>query len=248
MARYTADIPPEVRAILKAGTIGPNAFVLPPGQLDRQLYTSVNKVLEACGGKWDRRAGTHVGAGLGDKLRTALAVGKAVHHDKVAGFFATPLNVASRVCDLARVQPSHTVLEPSAGRGDLVAPLGGTGDGLVLVEKDGDRCEFLRRRFPSAEVIHADFLNWVPFAGGAFDRIVMNPPFNGRAHLQHLKCAVAMLRIKGRLVAVVPAGFHIDEIGGVPFTPTFSYHPLPERAFKGAGTSVNTRILTLDRM
>ena len=31
-----------------------------PANLDRKVYTDVNKVLEALGGKWNRKAGGHV--------------------------------------------------------------------------------------------------------------------------------------------------------------------------------------------
>ena len=49
----------------------------------------------------------------------------------------------------------------------------------------------------------ADFLYW---RAGSFNRVVMNPPFDSGRWQAHLEHAAAMLRDKGRLVAILPAG------------------------------------------
>ena len=54
------SISPKAKEILSAGMIVGNNFHLPPGQLDRKLYTAVNKVLADFGGKWNRKLQVHV--------------------------------------------------------------------------------------------------------------------------------------------------------------------------------------------
>ena len=49
----------DVLNVLDAAQVSGNKVVL-VGALDRKLYTSVDKVLQAAGGKWDRKAKAHV--------------------------------------------------------------------------------------------------------------------------------------------------------------------------------------------
>ena len=50
-ARSTT-IPVDVRIVLANGLARANQFVM-PAQLDRRLYESTNKVLDALGGRWN---------------------------------------------------------------------------------------------------------------------------------------------------------------------------------------------------
>jgi hypothetical protein len=50
----------DVANVLANSCVEENRLFLPPEQLDRKLYVSVNKVLEAIGGKWNRREKAHL--------------------------------------------------------------------------------------------------------------------------------------------------------------------------------------------
>ena len=58
MANYV--LPVEVAEILTASQINGNSLYLPPQQLDRKTYEAVNKAIENLGGKWNKKAKTHV--------------------------------------------------------------------------------------------------------------------------------------------------------------------------------------------
>ena len=59
MSLIKTKIPDDIRPILARSTIAGNVLTL-PGQLDRETYLRVDKVLKATRGKWDRKAKGHV--------------------------------------------------------------------------------------------------------------------------------------------------------------------------------------------
>ena len=96
-------------------------------------------------------------------------------------FYPTPIEIAEKMCNGV----SGIVLEPSAGKGDLLKPLS---DWHCRVRKENIYCiefnyelqDFLRNR--NYNVIHDDFLTYKPDI--FFDYIIMNPPFDfGAKHL-----------------------------------------------------------------
>jgi len=56
----TVKIDDDVREVLLRCTMTATSVTLPPGQLERALYTRVDKVLKAAGGAWNRKAGAHM--------------------------------------------------------------------------------------------------------------------------------------------------------------------------------------------
>lgn len=82
---------------------GPNARIT--AQLDRKLYIRVNDVLEALGGKWDRRSKAHVFPGdAAAALEAAIITGEYARPGDF-GFFPTPPELARYVVDMADVVP-----------------------------------------------------------------------------------------------------------------------------------------------
>lgn len=66
------------------------SFVRIEQTLDRKLYLKVNKVLEACGGQWDRQAKAHLFDGDATaRIDYAITTGE-VTTDQDLGFFPTP--------------------------------------------------------------------------------------------------------------------------------------------------------------
>ncbi len=96
-------------------------------------------------------------------------------------FYPTPIDVAKRMCEGVK----GIILEPSAGKGDLLKPLDGWHSGvnkqdIYCIEFNYELQEFLISS--NYNVIHDDFLTYKPDI--FFDYIIMNPPFDfGAKHL-----------------------------------------------------------------
>lgn len=229
-------------------------------QIDRKLYEKVNKALEACGGKWNRKAKAHVFESDAAELVDRVIVAGEFTTARDIGFFPTPVALATRLVKVAEIEDGDVVLEPSAGTGRLIDAALAVGPKVDVhfVERDRDMREGLRCRLKRATCIEAaDFmdLNASAFRDG-FDRVVMNPPFvKGPKgdHLDHVRHAFAMLRAGGILAAILPSGIRfredkrhrefrgwISDKGG-------DTADLPADSFKESGTSVNTCIVKVGR-
>ena len=221
------------------------------GQLDRKLYERVNKVLEALGGKWNRKAKRHIFDGnAADLLGDVLTTGEYVDAKQEFQFFETPVSLAERMCRIADVKPGITVLEPSAGRGaiaNMARRFGGTVDCVELQAKLAD--ELQAQGFT---VVHADFLS-VHVGDTLYGAVTMNPPFRASADIAHVHHAYEFLAQGGTLVAVMGAGWTfrqdrkatefrewLDDVDG-------EVEPLPSGTFKESGTLVNTVLVTIKK-
>lgn len=158
-------------------------------------------------------------------------------------FYPTKGDVRQRAVDLAEVHASHSVLEPSAGFGDFLAPLTGKID-VTAIEIHPVAAATLRAK--GYNTIQGDFLGIKPTDTGLFDRVLMNPPYSEGRWSQHLLHALSFIKPGGKLVAVLPASASssqkMDAIGegyGVSFSDEYT------RAFEGAMVSVI--IITIDR-
>lgn len=246
----------EVLAVLDRCVTEGEALRLPK-QLDRNLYVRVNKVLEAAGGKWDRKSGAHVFAGAAaDAIEGVILTGEVCRPEDF-GQFDSPPAVVARLLELAEIQPGMTVLEPSAGLGNLVLPILQITRRVTVVEQDEARYQHLMTlaykrgvgEGPSG-VWHADFLKWK--SPVAYDRVVMNPPFAKQEDLRHVIHAAGFLKAGGRLVAVMSSGVTFRENKLTQQFRTFledrggTIEPLPEGSFKASGTGVNTVIVTFE--
>lgn len=189
-----------------------------------------------------------------DAMRETLRAGITVQ--AVPQLFPTPRELAERVAELADVQPGHRVLEPSAGTGMLLGALGGRmfaegadlppykeRDQVHAVEINAALAARLRTEFPLTDVRCADFLQCNGDMG-AFDRIVMNPPFENGSDIKHILHARGMLKPGGRLVAICANGPRQRE----KLQPLADlWEDLPAGTFKDQGTGVNTALLVIER-
>jgi hypothetical protein len=172
---------------------------------------------------------------LAESLRAGVQVVSAPQ------LFPTPPDLAARVIELADIRPSHSVLEPSAGTGALLDAIGPR-SGVVAVEVNHRLAETLRTRHPHAAIHCADFLA-LNGELGQFDRIVMNPPFERAADIEHISHALTKLAPGGRLVAICANGPRQRERLGEVCT---QWIDLPPGTFKEQGTNVNAAIVVID--
>lgn len=249
MSERAIQIPENVIIVLDRAIIdGPRLTLT--GQLDRKLYQDVNKVIEAAGGKWDRRAQAHVFEGLAaDTIEPILLTGSYSRTKQDFGQFDTPPELAERVVNLADVQAGHAVLEPSAGLGNIAKVARQFGAFVTCWEVDPKRAERLQDIAHSLNV--GDFLSARSHPG--FDRVVMNPPFARQDDIRHVLHADSFVKPGGRLVAIMSASVLfrdnnltrdfrslVDSRGG-------SIERLPDGSFASSGTSVNTCVVLLPK-
>ena len=227
------------------------------GQLDRQTYTKVNKVLELAGAKWDRKRKGHVFAdGTSERVDEMLLTGEIEHHNgNTLDFFATPMAVTKIVLDHAQPRKGQTVLEPSAGEGHLAKEFYHAGCEVDCIELHAHRADGLARspetwrRLVEDDFLDINQLDW----GNTYDLVVMNPPFSKGREVSHVLHAWDFVKAGGRLLSIMSAG--------VTFRSDSRYKafrqwveqnqgriiPLDPQAFKTSGTMVNTVLVVVDK-
>ncbi|WP_257588157.1 methyltransferase domain-containing protein [Leptospira sp. id769339] len=171
----------------------------------------------------------------------------------IPGFFPTPQSLGENLLEQADIEPGMSVLEPSAGKGDLADQIQEkTGLEPDTIEMNSSLREILTEK--NHKLVGWDFLE---FKDKTYDRIIMNPPFENGQDMEHVRHAYDLLNPGGRLVAIVSEGpFYrsdskarsfrdwISEKGGIS-------EQLPENSFSGKDsfrqTSIRTRLVVLDK-
>lgn len=239
----------EVLAVLSAAETTGNNLVL-TGQLDRELYERTNKVLEAAGGKWNRKAKAHVfEAEAAERMDQIILSGLVEVPKDEFNYFPSPPAVVERLMDLAGVEHGMRVLEPSAGQGAIASACATAGAVVDCFELMEANHRILNNDDRLEKVVRGDFMEAAPDA--VYDRVVMNPPFAKQADIKHVLHAHRFLTPGGLLVAVMSAGVEfrtdarttafkafVDDRGG-------HIEPLPENSFKASGTGVRTVIAVI---
>ncbi len=171
----------------------------------------------------------------------------------IPGFFPTPKDVAEMMVSMADIKRGMTVLEPSAGKGDIAEAILAEFPkiDLKVIEINSTLVDILLAK--DFETIEWDFFSFTGFK----DRIVMNPPFEKGQDIDHVLWAYSRLKPGGRVVSIMCEGpFFRNDKKSVEFRDWFSIHkgeflPLKVGAFQGAGafrqTGVNARIIILDK-
>lgn len=151
-------------------------------QLDRGAYAKVDRILRAIGGKWNRKAGGHVFANdPADLIDNVIQTGTYERPDN-HGFFPTPKELVLNLVHEAGIAPGMSVLEPSAGIGNIAVELAAiTGHGNVTtVELQQQNVDVLRTL--GFDPVMGDFMAFN--TEQRFDAICMNPPFAKQADIK----------------------------------------------------------------
>lgn len=246
----------EVLAVLDAAEKSGNALTL-VGQLERNLYTAVNKVLEAAGGKWNRKTKAHLFEGdAADAMEQIILTGE-IGIPQELGWFPSPPPVVKRLIELAEIKEGMRAFEPSAGEGAIVQAMQAAGALVWACEIEAKRAAKVGQMlYPEGACTVGDFLSMHPPkpADAILDRVVMNPPFAKKADIKHVTHALRFLKPGGRLVSVMSAGiqFRTDKDFVAFFDlmgqqKSFRCEGLPDGSFKSSGTGVNTVIVVVDK-
>lgn len=240
----------KVLGILDGAEIEENKLRL-VGQLDRKDYVEVNKVLEAMGGKWNKKEKAHLfDNDVAELIDDMFTTGEVVDKKKELGFFPTPDDLAKKIVGLADIAPQHRVLEPSAGEGNILRAIGSQPD-KVAVEINPDMVKKLACAGVSGlHIVKGDFLCETGL--GEFDRVVMNPPFGKQQDIDHVLHAWKFLKPGGRLVSIMAAGVAFRQnkktVAFREFVNENGYiENLPEGAFKTSGTAISTVLVVINK-
>jgi RecA/RadA recombinase len=184
-----------------------------------------------------------------DRMREAVDLEsrrwKDPSHSQIPGYFPTPYPEVEEMIERAELAPGMTVLEPSAGSGGIADRLP-RDVSITVAEKNHTLREILKLKGYDPLI---DALN-IP---GQYDRILMNPPFEGGQDMAHVMHAFEHnLKPGGRLVAIVGAGA-MQNYRNARFQQLVEEHRVgidrwiaPE-AWKRSGTAVNAVMITLEK-
>lgn len=119
----------------------------------------------------------------------------------IQGYYPTPPGIAQDLIHYARLTDGLTVLEPSAGKGNICDAICASGARVQLtaIEPQYRLREILN--FKGYEVVDYDFLEHQK----TYDRIIMNPPFENGEDMAHVIHAHDHLNPNGRLVSIMNA-------------------------------------------
>lgn len=163
------------------------------------------------------------------------------------GFYPTPPAIVARMIAEAHIAPGHSVLEPSAGTGNIADAIRQAGCEPVCIELAHDLAEILREK--GHNVVWRDFLEH----SGTYDRILMNPPFENAQDIVHVRHAYTCLATGGILVTIMSEGpFFRQDRKATDFRAWLNSvsgqsERLPERAFYQSGTGVQTRLVIIHK-
>lgn len=251
------EVRQDALTVISTGTVEGNLFRITAGQLDRNLYAAVNEALENLGGKWSRKLRGHVFEDdPTEKIDELLLTGKTVSEKQLYQFFETSPELAERLVKLADLGKEMCILEPSAGRGALLAAIpqdsGIEPHWITAVELDPKHISGLKAK--GFNVWNMDFMEF-PADGTdipAYDRVIMNPPFTRQQDIDHVMRAWWYLNDGGRLVAIMSPGFTFRENSkSVAFRELVEENghwiELPEGTFKDSGTMVGSVLVVLNK-
>lgn len=168
-------------------------------------------------------------------------------------WYATPEPLGLKMVEWAGVHKGDDVLEPSAGDGAIGRWIPADANG-TMIEPSSELAARAQMANTSANIEKGTFENHNTMI--KYDAVVMNPPFGnaGKIALEHVIKACKHLREGGRIVALVPRSPNLDK-GLETFLDSHEGREfylgasviLPSSTFVNANTSVNTRIIILER-
>tara|TARA_R110000796_G_scaffold58413_5_gene134964 strand:+ start:43208 stop:44443 length:1236 start_codon:yes stop_codon:yes gene_type:complete len=237
-----------IETAIKGCTVEDNLIRLPDGQLDPKTFKEVKKQLENIGGKWNTSAQGFKFDVEPTDLLNKLKGGDKINLKQDFQFFETPDELIKEMISKANIQPTDTVLEPSAGKGAIVKH-------LTPLAKKVDMCEFM----PSNKAYLEQVLNYDVIGSDflaldirlKYNKIVANPPFSKNQDITHVMKMYDHLKEGGKLVAITSTSWvtgnqkkqvefrsFLDSIGAI--------QTLVEKGtFKNTGTNVASMMLEL---
>jgi predicted RNA methylase len=220
--------------------------------VDRKLYEQVNKILEMLGGKWNRKSQGHLFKEDPNPLIENVLLTGTIAKPEKFGYFPTPQLLAKQVVVKADISDGMTILEPSAGSGNLADIIAGltAKENIYCCELQESNVALLEEK--GYQVRSGDFQSVPPLPEFEVDRVVMNPPFERQQDIKHVMHAWNFVKPGGKLVAIMSSSFtfRANSLSSDfrDFVDEYGHHcENPEGSFKASGTNVNTVTVVLDK-
>ena len=230
-----------------------NIVKLPTTQLDRKLYLEVAKNLELIGGKW--KGGKVMGFVFQEdptQLLKEIASGNKRNIKKEFQFYATPDYLADYLVQLASLETTDIILEPSAGQGAIIKAINkvckSIPDCFELLELNQ---QIILKSDLNYTIIGYDFLKERKKI--FYSKIIANPPFSKNQDIDHVLEMYACLRKGGRIVSITSESWMngnqkkqlnfqqwVQDVNA-------SIYDIPKGSFKQSGTMVGGKILVIDK-
>lgn len=239
-------------------------------QMGRKDYTELMKVIELLWWKWNRKEKCHIfdTENLQEAIDEVCDTMEVVDIKVLYQQYYTPSELAKRLVEIADIQKTDDVLEPSAWQGAIVKEiLKKNYDWIVLIEIDVDNIKTLKEEFncyewikddcdwqgtlskdKSMNIFQWDFLD-NRLNENQFQKIVMNPPFTKSQDVKHILKAYKNLCEWWRLVSIASSSIQTrewklyDELREL--NPEFI--EIEDLAFKESGTMVNSVIVVINK-
>lgn len=176
-------------------------------------------------------------------------------------YFATPEPLGYKMVEWANIKPGERVLEPSAGHGAIARWFPENTENTAI-EPSARLVPSVKMAMRKGTVKQITFEDY--HISNKHDCIVMNPPFgkSSKTAVEHIAKAFKHLKNGGRLVAILPdspssekridkwlLGELDDKDNPKPVKNAYlvAEIKLPSVTFKRAGTTVNCKILVIDK-
>ncbi|NVJ48118.1 MAG: hypothetical protein HWE07_13365 [Cytophagia bacterium] len=241
----------ELSESLKKCRVEGNTLFLPPiseGPLTN--YQEVRRVLLKAGAKYKKNA--FVFSTSAKPIIDRIIGGENVNPKKEFQFFRTPDDIADRLVELAEIQRTDEICEPSAGDGSIVKAIQrATWPGRVVYgfEINMEMYDTLDR-IPGFRLLGYNFLGEYKTT---FDKIIANPPFSKNQDIDHIKRMYDVLLYGGRLVSVASVHWQFSgnskEVNFRKWLKDVKAEiiPLEKDTFAESGTSVAACIIVIDK-
>lgn len=231
-------------------------YYLDVGRVSDAEYDVLKPIIESLGGHWREREKAFVfGIDVEKEIKAVFENNLNVSQEWLNNwieqhktqFFPTPKPIAERVVELAGIRENQSVLEPSAGRGNLLDCLSVRCQ-IVAVEPLIENTEYLEKKgYNYCVSTFEDIYDALP----CFDRVIMNPPFYGQRDIKHFLMAYNLLKDGGVIVGILSenALYYNTELTKN-FNSFLKEHnayiePVPFHSFEESGTTIDTVIIKI---
>lgn len=177
-------------------------------------------------------------------IKEIIMSGK-VPNSKSYQYYPTPESVATLATKMLDYQAGESLLEPSAGMGDLLRFLCEHKDNVTCIEISDIRAQALRvKGWDCATTSFEDYQEYCLKHGKTFGKCIMNPPYESR-WLSHLHMASKI--VNDKIVAVLPSGANKQLLNNSELFKdwTMAFSEIQKNEF--ANTSVDVIIVTLTK-
>lgn len=179
----------------------------------KEILERVNEIMAILGGKKSSEYKTYINYKFDynpQKVFEDVIFHGTMPDQKTHQFYPTPEIISEYVIRTADIKEDDKILEPSAGRGNLLRflPSYVNKHNVTCVEISEIFSKILLTKYPNT--LNTDFLKWAEKAletNKRYDKIIMNPPFSNGRCVAHIQAAAKLLNTNGRLVAILPSTY-----------------------------------------